>query len=166
MHPIATLKGFIKGELIRFKNNSSNIFYYRQTKERFYKILLTRGYQRSFIDPIFKKNTFSTEYQQTPCTILPIVIPYSLHSEIPRIKNELHIVTSNPFCIRRYIPNSKVILAFSKSPNICQILTSTKLTKGQSEEIKSINDLLYPDSECTEFRNNFAHTAKKLKTGP
>jgi len=150
MHPIHTLKGFIKGELLRFKQNSSNVHLYNHTKDKFYNNLLLRGYKRHFLDRIFNSNTYYTEQNPKSQTkILPIVIPYTLHSYIPKCKELIFDLNNRPQTTRRFIPGSKLMLSFTKKHNISQILTKSNLTQTQSSQLSKINDLHYPDEQCS-----------------
>lgn len=150
MHPLHTIKGFIKGELIRFQRNSSNIFFFQKTADQFYSNLRLRGHSRTFLDPIFEANTYlSVPKQPSNSKILPIIVPYTLHSAISTIQKTFYELNQRPQTTRRYIPNSKLLLAFSKKPNISQILTKSNLTTDQSKSLDSINTHLYSDDQCS-----------------
>lgn len=162
MHPTATLKGFIKAELLRFRNNSSNHYYFAHTKAKFYKLLLLRGYKRHYLNAIFNSIQFySNNPNDDDTRILPIIVPYSLHSGIPTIKRKIYqlnqtLAFKNP--ARTGFPfKTRVMLAFSKAPNISQILTKTKLNNNQATALSIINEELYSNDKCSEFRNPFSH---------
>lgn len=58
-HPTATKRGWIKGELIRFRRNNSTFNDFKASTVRFYCRLRKRGYPSYFILNIFKKFSYS-----------------------------------------------------------------------------------------------------------
>ena len=57
-HRTATKKGWIKGELLRYRTNSSTLQGFITTKKQFYRRLQARGYPCGFLNPIFASITW------------------------------------------------------------------------------------------------------------
>ena len=82
-HRRSTLKGFIKGELLRYLLNSSKREFYDVTKLKFWNRLVTRGYPKAFIRPIFNSIDFSDRNIGTfsnlkqPSSFIPLKIPHN-----------------------------------------------------------------------------------------
>jgi hypothetical protein len=75
-HPIKTLTGWIKGELIRYKRYTTRREDYETTALLFYNRLLDRCYPRFILDPIFCKNNFTVTTQTTKTDAISLVLPY------------------------------------------------------------------------------------------
>lgn len=59
-HQWPTLKGYVKGELIRIGRNSCNIDHYNLYSKRFYERLLPRGFTPKMLDPIFNNINYNS----------------------------------------------------------------------------------------------------------
>lgn len=134
-HAPHIFKGFIKGELTRYARLSSNAYSYRIIKCLFYQRLVNRGYSRRFLDPIFHGHTWiSREHALRPRyrVLLPFVIPYSLrsgHKQLEGIfKNSIHD-------FKDFFNFSELLLVYSRTSNVCDILTSSALSDDQSLQL-------------------------------
>lgn len=144
-HPVHTLKGFIFGELQRYATNSSSYFHYANTKRMFMQRLLARGYSHSFLTPIFKKHGFMTRsltQKQEPQ--LNMSLRYSYRPGLlflsKRIKSAAERSLSN------YIPGTRFIISWKKSPNIFNKLCKSKITEKQSLFIMERNSAIFHSS--------------------
>ena len=73
------LRGFIIGELTRYARLSSNIYDYISIKYEFKSRLLQRGYNHSFLDPIFLKHHWASRYHKKTSdlsNLTPFIIPF------------------------------------------------------------------------------------------
>jgi hypothetical protein len=142
-HPVHTLKGFIHGELQRYATNSSNHFFYNDTKRLFMKRLLARGYSRKFLLPIFLKHKY---FQRTPYEApgpqLNMSIRYSYRSKITSLGFKLKHTAKK--YLRELIPGTQFLISWKKSPNLFNKLCKSKLTAKQSEIICERNSLVFP----------------------
>lgn len=144
-HPLHMFKSFINGELTRYRRNSSCYFYYNETKKLFYSRLRARGYLRYFLDPIFRKHTYIgpiREINSVPPTILPLILPYTMHTELPSVIQDIRKCQS---LFRGIFPNPNIILAFRKRPNLANRLLRSKLNDKQNQLLLSYNNNLFPD---------------------
>lgn len=141
-HPIHTLKGFIFGELGRYATNSSSMFYYLNTKQMFFKRLLARGYSHAFLRPIFDKHRYRQRPNyKKPIPQLNMFLRYSYRPGLTRLSKSIKDIcrTSVP----QYVPGTKFIISWKKSPNIFNKLCKSKLTAKQSEIISRRNTVLF-----------------------
>ena len=135
-HPESTIKGFIKGELIRFKRNSSNSFYFNHTKNLFKDRLKNRGYREKFLSDIFNNITYESKITTNNKEVIkiPFIIPYSTHQDSKLVRNNIKNIEKYA---QTSLPNSRIINAYSIRKNIGQILIRSKLSREQI-------DILYP----------------------
>jgi hypothetical protein len=127
-HPLATIKGFIKGELIRYSRLSSDVLYFNYTKNLFYSRLLKRGYSRNFLNSIFDSVKFVNPYTQLKSQkdIIPLVLPFTRHPNTNKVLQRLRHLKIGPT-----LPKHKLMIAYSKRKNISEILCSSSLSKSQ-----------------------------------
>jgi hypothetical protein len=140
-HPPACFKGYFKAETLRLATNSSNVFDFIYAKNLFRNNLYSRGFAKKFIDselskihysnriPIIKNSTLDIEPQSNVKTFT-IIIPYTHRQGISKLTRLIHDSSK---------PNEefKVILAYKKCNNIKSLVTRSKLTKNQSNYLKS-----------------------------
>jgi hypothetical protein len=133
-HPTHTKRGFIKGELTRYATNSSNHYYYKTTKDLFYKRLLARGYQHSFLAPIFTAHQYSSKFKSTlprdSSSLIVLPIRYSYRSNLHKFTRTLSSISKNE--MPRLLHPKKMLVAWKKSPNLFSLLSSSKLSTAQS----------------------------------
>jgi hypothetical protein len=136
-HAPHMFSGFIKGELTRYARLCSTSFTYEATKRLFKNRLIQRGYSRTFINPIFSKHKWTSRFENRERSgehILPFVIPYTLRRNIGKIQS---IVYSHAHKIQQFFDYSKVMLAYSKRPNIYQMICPSAITRAQSQLLLS-----------------------------
>lgn len=134
-HPKHTFSGFIKGELTRYAINSSKLEFYLITKRLFYQRLLNRGYQRRFLDMIFKKHKYQSRYassRQKPDETLTTTLSlrYSFNRNLQNLSRTLK-VRSNYFT-RKFLPEHNTRISWKRSRNLFDILCSSPLTAAQA----------------------------------
>ena len=135
-HNLPTLKGFIKGELIRYNRLSSNPLFFNKIKELFKIRLYQRGYSYKFLSNIFKEITFNkikSNHQSKLSKVLPLVIPYSLRKNLTKLPSILKPF-ENSFI--RFLPGYKFTVVFSTTPSISNLITSSKISSFQNSTIK------------------------------
>lgn len=140
-HPESTIKGFIKGELIRYKRNSSNSFYFNHTKNLFKQRLMERGYRRNYISPIFDQITYTSSPEPRSDKIkIPFILPFTKHPMAKQVRINIKNLEND---ISKILPGSRIITAYSKRKNIGQLLTRSRLSKEQIQIIKKTNKNFY-----------------------
>lgn len=137
-HPVHTLKGFIYGELQRYSTNSSNYFFYQETKRMFMKRLLARGFSREFLFPIFQKHKYmQKKAYRAPDSQLNMSIRYSYRPGLlPLSKRIKH---SSKRYLQKLIPGTNFIISWKKSPNLFNKLCKSRLTTEQSRMLSRRN---------------------------
>ena len=130
-HPITTLKGFIKGEVTRYKRLSYLHSDFLKIIKLFKLRLINRGYKLSFINnALLRKYPKNINKHQ----VLPLVIRYSRRAILSSINK---LISKNQFLLRKWLPQSKIITAYSKSNNILRILNSSKLSSKHKEILQN-----------------------------
>ena len=138
-HPRHTFSGFIKGELTRYAINSSRLQYYLMTKHLFFKRLLLRGYQRSYLKPLFQNHKYSAKFHvvhksETDLSVTNFPITYSFRSNIQGLSKRLRVKTN--FHCRKLLPNHSTRMSWKRSSNLVDRLCSSRLTPQQAEYLK------------------------------
>ena len=133
-HPKSTLKGFIRGEFIRYKRLSLLPSDLAKIKLLFKIRLLARGYPILLINQAL---TIPPRSNKTK-TVLPVIIRYSLRTNLPNLPAFLKRFQYS-FC--PWIKNSKLTIAFSKSQNITGLLSRPKLTPAHKEILRNTPSL-------------------------
>ena len=91
-HPPATLRGWIKGELIRYCRNSSSLTSFENTRRLFFLRLRQRGYPPQTIVPIFNKVLYSKYGPQSLTQANPNSQPSKPLQVIPKRAQPLVLV--------------------------------------------------------------------------
>ena len=133
-HPPATLKGFIKGELIRYSRSNSEYHNELAIRKLLYKRLLNRSYSRSYLNRLF---TLPITKRSTPK--MPIdpdvdaiqVLPYI---QSTRTKNLKLLFKSNHLV---FDPLRRIVPVWSTTPSLGKLLLKSKLTDEQSNYLAS-----------------------------
>jgi hypothetical protein len=136
-HPLATIKGFIKGELIRINRNSSLRITYLIHTELFFIRLLRRGYSFKILRPIFRREYIDPRLlipKESTTIILPLVLPYTKRKEFEQIKTIVN--KFNPL-FAQFIPNSKALVAYSQVASISSTLVQSSLTEANLQVIRN-----------------------------
>ena len=141
-HPVHTLKGFIHGELQRYATNSSSHFFYNDTKRLFMKRLLSRGYSRKFLLPIFRKHKyFQRTPRETPGPQLSMSLRYSYRIQLNSLAFKIKHTARR--YLQELIPGTKFLISWKKSPNLFNKLCKSSLTTKQSVIILQRNSTLF-----------------------
>ena len=141
--------GFIKGELTRYARLSTDPFAYAHTKSLFYHRLVERGYQRRYLNRIFKKHTWFSRFRDNSpsgAQILPFVLPFTLRNHV---KNIQAIIKQHEDDISNWFTFGKVLYAHAKRPSLINRLCPSsisgahmailrsRITKGQKRPAES-----------------------------
>jgi len=131
--------GFVKGELTRYARLCSNVYSYEHIKQQFYQRLVDRGYSRRFLNRIFQTHSWSTRLREPHnrkqwSPILPFVIRYSKRKNIKRVENFFKRMEDS---FDDYFSNPKLMLVYSRSKNINDLITSSALTRRQIQLLES-----------------------------
>lgn len=130
-HAAHTFSGFVSGELTRYARLSTHCFAYEQTKKLFYQRLLNRGYSRLYLNRIFRRHKWSIRENpktRTERTLLPFVIPFTKRRNFEVVEKLFKDIR---FAFEDYIPNSEVLLVYSKTQNTLELTSSSALTTEQ-----------------------------------
>ena len=146
-HPPATIKGFILGELTRYKRLCSRNEDFLDISYKFFDRLLSRGYTSRFLNPLFVK-AFSQSFTM-PKTSPPLPSPSNTR-DIPvptPTKDTLNMViryTPQTEIFKKINNNLKMIekelypdqsttfrMAYKSNPNILNLTMKSTLTQNQ-----------------------------------
>jgi hypothetical protein len=138
-HPKHTFSGFIKGELTRYAMNSSKSAFYYITKRLFYQRLLNRGYQRTFLDRIFKIHKYQSRYQsripqEKDNWTTTLSLRYSFNPSLIPLARALK-ARSN-YLVHQYLPRHSTRITWKRSRNLFDILCSSPITPSQAAFLK------------------------------
>lgn len=143
-HPKSTLKGFIKGEVIRYHRLSTLKEDFTHISNLFYHRLLNVGYTETYLRRLFKETIFkinnptimdSTSRTRPFSTVLDEVRFFIRYTNEPMIINEFKkFLEPLAFKIGDSTKLSKINIG---NPNILHFVTRSKLTDKQSEFINS-----------------------------
>jgi len=132
-HPPSTLKGFIKGELIRYKRTNSEYHNELAIRKLFYKRLLDRGYSRTYLFDLFydTPTRHRLRAQFNPEVEAIQVLPYIKSTRTMKVKQFFYNTDLLPYPILRVIP------VWSTNPSLGKILLQSKLSKEQTSYLAS-----------------------------
>ena len=134
-HAPHTFAGFIKGELTRYARLNSRVYGYVHLKRLFFQRLVNRGFSRRFLRPIFTRHTWSSRYDKrlkSDRPILPFVVPYTRRSGMKSLELLFKRMEDT---FHRYIPNSKAMLVYSRTPNTQELISSASLSAEHAREL-------------------------------
>jgi hypothetical protein len=150
-HPLATIKGFIKGELIRYSRLSSSKMYFNYSKEQFRSRLLKRGYSNAFLGQIFDSiidtNPFTAHAKSD--TNIPLILPYTKHPMMNYCIKKLKKISIGPT-----LPNQRFMVTYSKKPNLIDLLCKSRITQDQISILKKANQLPSAPSTANYWRSS------------
>jgi hypothetical protein len=145
-HVPHVFKGFVHGELTRYSRLSSEVYSYQHIKSLFYQRLVSRGYARRFLDPIFRKHSWASRFdtsERDQRLLLPFIIPYSRRANLSHLESVFH---SWRHSFDTYLDYSKVSLVYARNANIGGLLTSSALTAPQ---IRHLNSTRHPPPQAS-----------------
>jgi len=129
--------GFITGELTRYARLCSNVFAYTRIKQQFFTRLVNRGYSRRWLHAIFKRHRWTSRWKlrnvRKYSPILPFVVRYSKRHNFTLVE-KLFKTKAHEF--DDYFENPKLMLVYSRSANISDLITSSALTRQQINILK------------------------------
>jgi hypothetical protein len=144
-HPRPCLRGFIKGELIRYLRTNTQEYSFLLMKSKFKARLIARGFDLSFLASIFNNINYNirhlyTQIQRrdfdTTCLIVPLIIRYertinqtNFIKSIKSLDNQLATVFPHL--------TVKSVLAIKKTPNCSDLISCSKITPNQEEHLLS-----------------------------
>jgi hypothetical protein len=141
-HPPATIKGFIKGELIRYSRTNTELSKELLTRKSFYQRLLNRGYSRNYLSPIFIENNpryLRLYHNSHKSTTNPtddnssiLILPYSRSPKINKVKSFINNTDLLPD------PINKATVVWSTFPSLEKILLKSRLSINQSTYLKNL----------------------------
>ena len=141
-HNPSVFKGFIRGELIRYARNTSNLGEYENKKSLFKEKLLARGYSSKEFEKASEEVDFNERQryiaEKEKDNKIPLVFKmnYYPHITSKHIKNALlkhwEIIEDNPE-LRRIFPEIPII-AFSRTKNLKDDLVRARLKVSREEE--------------------------------
>jgi len=139
-HPLAVLRGFVLGELLRYRRTNSNHHTLNATNKAFYIRLLARGYSHTFLDFTFREARSraiapSSRPRLDPNKDWIVSLPYSTDENTKNLirywRNNAAAVLPAPYTL------SRLTTAWSPAPSLGKLLLRSSLSKEQQEYIKS-----------------------------
>jgi len=137
-HPPATIRGFIKGELIRYNRTNSQFQNELAMRNLFYDRLLTRGYPRSYLLNIFNDpSTFlpSTNTRPLDTSTALYIIPYINSPKVQEVRSYINNLNDQILPP----PTLSASTVWSVLPSLSKLLLKSKLTLEQSNYLRSNN---------------------------
>jgi hypothetical protein len=141
-HPNSVFKGFIKGELLRYIRNSSNVSDFEKIKNSFKTHLINRGYAQSEIDTACcqvhhneRNIALQTGGKTKDCNSIPLVFTTTHNPCMPNIKNILlkhwHYINKVPklSTIFPQVPT----MAYRKNKSVYNFVVRAKLPLEEDE---------------------------------
>lgn len=141
-HPLHTLKGFIKGELIRYLRTNSKEITFQTQKYSFKQHLKRRGYKNSFLNSIFKqvcyaqRGNYLVSKKAQKENVLPLILPYANQNYEMIFERIFHNAKKHPWLQHS---GTRLLLAYQKPPSVFNIVCRSALTKAQSTYLDEKN---------------------------
>ena len=140
-HPLATFKGFIKGETLRHARLCNNEGDFLEKVNNFKDKLLARNYSDEEINSAFEsvcyanRKSFLTKEPKQPNIPLVFKIIFTPHLCTKNIKHALlknwHLI-ENHHLLQTIFPNSPLI-AYKRAPNIKDLLVKSKYRDSEKK---------------------------------
>lgn len=131
-HPPATIRGFIKGELLRYQRSNSEYSNCLAIKKLFYKRLLVRGYSKTYLNSIFNLQSLTLSTKRlSPLEDIIVALPYVKSTMINKVKQ---------FLTQQYLliePIKSIRSVWSTTPSLRKLLLQSKLSKEQMDYLKN-----------------------------
>lgn len=136
-HPPSTIRGFIKGELIRYSRTNSLYPYELAMRSLFYDRLLARGYPKAYLNSIFYDSPTSSSPLNTTSDSSKafFVLSYIKSPKTKKIRsyiNNLNDLILPP-------PTYSCSSVWSVLPTLSKAILKSKLTSEQSAYLRSMN---------------------------
>ena len=135
-HPPHTLKGYLKGEAIRFVRQSSSRKDFQDRLILFDTHLRRRGYSPalrsllqftvSYGDRAFFRRLAGVPSDDT--SVVPIILPYFRHSIFDKVKALIRRLNTSEAFTDNWL---RALIAYTKSPSVGQLCTRSNLTDLQ-----------------------------------
>ena len=150
-HPLATFKGFVKGEVLRYARLCNNETDFIEKRTSFTEKLLMRDYTEKEIASATSgiNHELRAQYimNKPKCDKLPLVfkLTYTPHIHTRQIKEALlknwHLITEHPE-LSKVFPE-KPIIAYKRAKNLKDHLVRSKFTSyTESDESDNLDDTL------------------------
>lgn len=140
-HNPATIKGYIRGELIRFCRTNSTLTDRRTLFSLFYERLRARSFPISYLASIFASINLNSRYlERTPVrddagkNRIPLIVPYYPNLLKFQILHFMKILNQHPYAVKldlRFFP------AYRKNRNVLDICSRSNISDDQIEYISS-----------------------------
>lgn len=118
-HPKHTFAGLVKSQLLRFHRICTKKEDFGTSVEILFKSLRKRGYSRQFLRNCLKN--FLIEKPKSAGELIPLITTFD--STTKNLNNKW----KNNFYLSKLLPNSRVISAYRRNPNLNDLLVSAKL---------------------------------------
>ena len=141
-HPPSTIKGFIKGELTRYKRTNSKKETLKSIELQFHQRLIDRGYKPQYLDRIFNPYPITTKNENnhgTKINKIIIPIPYRNNSTRTRaITTNLKALAdpNGPSLFPDLIDTTIITTVYSTLPNTGRLLLKSALSTTQMNLIQ------------------------------
>lgn len=133
-HPTHVLKGYIKGELVRYLRSSTKQADFDHMKMLLWSRLIKRGCRAHFLSNIFFSIVFSSRQERLnnrvlqPTKILPLVIPFQRDHISSALIKEVFLINQMTM---KLLPKVRLLTALTTPPNITQIVCRSRLTNNR-----------------------------------
>lgn len=147
-HPLATFKGFIKGEVLRYARLCSNISDFQEKKDSFIEKLLMRNYSRDEIESATsaikhtERSALLTTEPKTKVPPLVFKVTYTPHVRTTHIKNALTkhwYLISEHEQLKKLFPNNPII-AYKRAKNLKDLLVRSRFENDSNPEETASDD--------------------------
>lgn len=133
-HNPATIKGYIKGELLRYCRSNTDVKDRHVMYNTFFSRLRDRSFSYHYLAPIF--NSISTDERHFQSTTppsndskkIPLIIPYYPNRLTMQLKQFIYNLNLHPYCSRLKI---EFFIAFRKNRNVIQLCSSSNISDAQ-----------------------------------
>lgn len=136
-HDKNVLKGFIKGELIRYIRLSTSVNDFFSLRKLFWSRLKARGYSEYFLEPIFASISYSQRQNylipksaqpSENIKLMPFIVPFSRRRIHKTLRNGLHQLSESKEAKTLGI---KLLTAYKQPKNVFQLSCKSALTDAQ-----------------------------------
>jgi hypothetical protein len=143
-HPVSTLRGFITGELTRYKRYCTFQEDFQSIADLFFNRLLARGYPPRFVQRVysdFAQSKIPTEEPTLNSSSKDIFSLVIRHSHQHDVHNHLRDRLRSIFDTLSPDRAIDFRLAFKSNPNLCQLAMRSALSSNQITYLKSVMDV-------------------------
>ena len=133
-HNPATIRGYIRGELIRYCRTNTRLEDRRDMAISFFQRLRSRAFSRSYLSPVFQTVDLTRRFLEP--TLLPVktqkrlalIIPYFPNMVLRDFKNFIKYLKDHPYSKKL---NLDIFLAYRKNRNVLDIATRSNVSPSQ-----------------------------------